>query len=192
MASINLLPWREKQRKTQQQNYVVVLATTAAIVGTIFWLVAQTIEQQIGYQNARNNYLETEISRLDGLIGEIQKLKDRKAEIEKRMALIEQLQSSRNLAPTLLDELVRLLPQGVSFTSLSRTENIIEIDGISDSNNRLSEFIRQLEGSEVFFNPELKTIVADTSASDAVSAFNLRVQLATSLVLATETDETAQ
>ncbi|MFC3093751.1 pilus assembly protein CpaD [Alteromonas sediminis] len=177
MAHINLLPWREKQRQAQKQNYLAVLFMTGALAAALFWMVGQAIDQQIGNQNARNQYLQTEITRLDSLIAEIQKVRDSKDEIEKRMALIEQLQSSRNLAPTMLDELVRVLPPGVSFTTMSRSNNAIEIDGVSDSNNRLSDFMRRLERSEVFDNAELSTIVADTSASDAVSAFNLRVQL---------------
>ena len=177
MAHINLLPWRESLRQQQKQNYFAILFATAAISAALFWLIGQLFAQQIGHQHARNQYLETEIKQLDTLIGEIQKVKDSKAEIEKRMALIEQLQSSRNLAPILLDELVQVVPQGVSFDSMRRTDNNVLIDGISDSNNRLSEFIRNLERSEVFLPPELSSIVADTSASDAVSTFKLKVTL---------------
>jgi type IV pilus assembly protein PilN len=150
---------------------------TAAVSAAIFWLIGQYFDQQIGNQNARNTYLQTEITRLDAIIKDIQKVKDSKAEIEKRMALIEQLQSSRNIAPIMLDELVRVLPQGVSFNSMKRTEDAIEIEGVSDSNNRLSEFVRKLENSKVFVEPELRSIVADTSDRDAVSTFRLKVKL---------------
>lgn len=177
MAHINLLPWRETHRQKQKQNYFAVLFATAAISATIFWLIGQMYDQQIGNQNARNQFLTNEITQLDALIGEIQKVKDSKAEIQKRMALIEQLQSSRNLAPILLHELVQVLPQGVSFETMRRAQNKVIIDGISDSNNRLSEFIRNLESSQVFLTPELSSIVADTSASDAVSTFKLEVPL---------------
>ena len=177
MAHINLLPWRETQRQQQKQNYLVILFMTAAISAAIFWLIGQMYDQQIGNQNARNTYLETETARLDAIIKDIQKVRDSKAEIEKRMALIEQLQSSRNIAPIMLDELVRVLPKGVSFSSLMRTEDSIEIEGISDSNNRLSEFMRNLETSKVFVDPELRSIVADTSDRDAVSTFRLKVKL---------------
>lgn len=177
MAHINLLPWREAQRQKQKQNYLAILFLTAASCAALFWLVGQAIDQQIGNQNARNQYLQTELTKLDKLIGEIQKVKDSKKEIEKRMALIEQLQSSRNLAPIMLDELVKVLPQGVSFTTMQRNNNELSITGVSDSNNRLSEFMRKLENSAVFVNPELSSIVADTSNSDAVSTFNLKVRL---------------
>ena len=192
MAQINLLPWREALRQEEKKNYLILLATTAIIVGSLFWLIGQVMDQKIGNQNARNHYLQTEIAALDSLIGEIQQVKDSKEEIEKRMALIEQLQSSRNIAPAMLDELVRVLPQGVSFTSMSRTESAIEIDGVSDSNNRLSDFMRRLDRSDVFTNAELTTIVADTSASDAVSAFNLKVTLSKSALMAAEDQGSAQ
>ena len=89
------------------------------------------------------------------------------------MALIEQLESSRNAVPIVLDELVRLVPHGLSFSSFSRQGNLIEILGVSESNNRLADFMRQLQESTVFSSGELSSIKADTSALEAVSDFKL-------------------
>ncbi|MDC8832122.1 PilN domain-containing protein [Alteromonas gilva] len=173
MAYINLLPWREQRRLKQKQQYLIILGLVALITFLLFWLVGQFIDQQISNQNARNQYLTSEITALDSQIAEIKKIKESKAAIEQRMALIEQLQSSRNLAPQVFDELARIVPQGVSFKSLQRTGAAIEVRGTSESNNRLAEFMRQLETSKVFTSGELSSIVADTSASDAVSEFTL-------------------
>ena len=96
-----------------------------------------------------------------------------KEAIEQRMALIEQLESSRNAVPIVLDELVRLVPHGLSFRSFSRQGNLIEILGVSESNNRLADFMRQLQDSTVFSSGELSSIKADTSALEAVSDFKL-------------------
>ena len=95
MAHVNLLPWREKQRQHQKQQYVAGLLAVAAIVGLIFWFIGQAIDQQISNQNSRNQYLEREIAVLDAQIAEIKKVKDSKNAIEQRMALIEQLQCAR-------------------------------------------------------------------------------------------------
>jgi type IV pilus assembly protein PilN len=173
MAHVNLLPWREKQRQHQKQQYLAALLAVAAIVGLIFWFIGQAIDQQISNQNSRNQYLEQEIAILDEQIAQIKKVKDSKNAIEQRMALIEQLQASRNVAPIVFDELVKLVPSGVAFESMTRTGNRIEIKGMSDSNNRLSDFMRGLDESKVFVAAELSTIKSDSSAARAVSNFTL-------------------
>ena len=177
MAHVNLLPWREKQRQQQKQQYLILILGIAIFVGAIFWAVGQVIDAQIRNQNSRNNYLKQEIAVLNKQIAEIQKIKEAKKAIEQRMALIEQLQVSRNVAPSVFDELARILPAGVSFTSMRRLGNSIEIQGLSDFNNRLSDFMRRLDNSPVFSGGELSSIKADTSASDAVSDFTLKFNI---------------
>ena len=173
MAHVNLLPWREKQRQHQKQQYLAALLAVAAIVGLLFWFIGQAIDQQISNQNSRNQYLEKEIAILDAQIAEIKKVKDSKNAIEQRMALIEQLQVSRNVAPIVFDELAKLVPAGVAFESMRRTDNKIEIEGISDSNNRLSDFMRALDNSKIFVAAELSTIKSDSDAARAISNFTL-------------------
>jgi type IV pilus assembly protein PilN len=173
VAHINLLPWREKQRQFQKQQYLMGLLAVAAIVGLAFWFVGQAIDQQISNQNSRNQFLTTEIALLDAQIAEIQKVKDSKSAIEQRMALIEQLQASRNVAPVVFNELAKLVPQGVAFESMKRVGNSIEIEGISDSNNHLSDFMRSLDASEVFVSAELSSIKSDSASARAISSFTL-------------------
>ena len=173
MAHVNLLPWREKQRQYQKQQYLMGLLAVAAIVGLAFWFVGQAIDKQISNQNSRNQFLTTEIALLDAQIAEIQKVKDSKSAIEQRMALIEQLQASRNVAPVVFNELAKLVPQGVAFESMKRVGNLIEIEGISDSNNHLSDFMRSLDASEVIVSAELSSIKSDSASARAISSFTL-------------------
>ena len=181
MAHVNLLPWREKQRQHQKQQYLAGLLAVAAIVGLIFWFIGQAIDQQINNQNSRNQYLEREITILDAQIGEIKTVKEKKSAIEQRMALIEQLQASRNIAPIVFDELAKLVPPGVAFETMTRTNNRIEIEGVSDSNNRLSDFMRALENSKVFVAAELSTIKSDSSTARAISNFTLTFSINTNV-----------
>ncbi len=177
MAHINLLPWREQQRQFDKKQYLGGLIAVAALVGLLFWFVGQAIDQRISNQKSRNAYLDSEIVKLDAQIAEIQKIKENKSAIEQRMALIEQLQVSRNVSPIVFDELAKIVPPGVAFTSMRRTGNLIEIDGTSDSNNRLSDFMRQLESSEVFTSGELSSIVADPNGDKAVSDYTIRFKI---------------
>lgn len=173
MAKINLLPWREVLRQTQKKQYLGSLAFVAIVVFAVFWIVGQIIDQQIRNQNSRNNYLKQEIEVVDRQIAQIKEITAQKDAISLRMALIEQLQVSKNLTPILFDELAKTVPAGVSFSTMSRSENQIKVTGISDSNNRLSSFMRALEDSEVFVDPVLSSIVADRSGLNAVSDYEL-------------------
>lgn len=173
MAHINLLPWRESLRQQQKQHYLAMLIAIALFMLAIVWSVGMVIDNLIANQNQRNTYLETQIAVLDHQIATIKGIKDKKKAIEQRMALIEQLQTSRNVAPIILDELAKLVPPGISFRSFSRKGNVMEVLGVSESNNRLSDFMRKIESSSVFNNGELSSIIADTSASDAVSEFKI-------------------
>jgi type IV pilus assembly protein PilN len=148
----------------------LLLALSA--IGLMF-TAGSVIEKMTDYQNYRNNFIEQETALLDQQIEKIKNIKKDKEAIEQRMALIEQLESSRNAVPIVLDELVRLVPHGLSFRSFSRQGNLIEILGVSESNNRLADFMRQLQESTVFSSGELSSIKADTSALEAVSDFKL-------------------
>jgi type IV pilus assembly protein PilN len=143
--------------------------------------VGEVINQQISNQKVRNQFIEREITILDAQIEKIKSIKEDKLAIEQRMALIEQLQASRNVTPKIADELARIVPQGIAFRSLERKLNLIEIEGVSESNNRLADFMRRLEQSTVFINGELSSIIADTSASDAVSDFKLTFDISPSV-----------
>lgn len=173
MAHINLMPWRENLRQKQKQNYFAILIAVALAMFGLVYLVGMIYDNQINNQNLRNQYMDQQIAILDNQIKQIKDIKETKKAIEQRMALIEQLQTSRNVAPIILDELAKLVPPGISFGSFSRQGNRMEVLGVSESNNRLSDFMRKLEDSTVFNKGELSSIVADTSASDAVSEFKL-------------------
>jgi type IV pilus assembly protein PilN len=173
MAHINLLPWRESRRVEHKKNYVTLLAVLAVVAIGLMFAVGKVLDKMTDNQNYRNNFIEQQTAILDQQIEQIKNIKKDKQAIEQRMALIEQLESSRNAVPIVLDELVRLVPHGLSFRSFSRQGNLIEILGVSESNNRLADFMRQLQESTVFSSGELSSIKADTSALEAVSDFKL-------------------
>jgi type IV pilus assembly protein PilN len=173
MAHINLLPWREGRRAEHKKNYLTLLTVLALSAIGLMLAAGNVLEKMTDNQNYRNNFVEQQTALLDQQIEQIKNIKKDKEAIEQRMALIEQLESSRNAVPIVLDELVRLVPHGLSFRSFSRQGNLIEILGVSESNNRLADFMRQLEESSVFSSGELSSIKADTSALEAVSDFKL-------------------
>jgi type IV pilus assembly protein PilN len=191
MAHVNLLPWREAQRQRHKKQYITSLVIISIAVLAVFWILGEVIEQQIRNQNSRNHYLEQQISVLDSQIERIKDIRSSKAEIAQRMALIEQLQVSKNVSPIVFDELARIVPAGVSFEKMSRSGNLIEIVGISESNNRLSAFMRNLEQSDVFTSGVLSSITADVSTSNALSDFKLTFSI-TPKVAPVQNTETLQ
>jgi type IV pilus assembly protein PilN len=192
VAHVNLLPWREAQRQRNKKQYIGSLVVISIVVLAVFWVLGEFIETQIRNQNSRNNFLEQQIGVLDTQIERIKNIRNTKAEIAQRMALIEQLQISKNVSPIVFDELARIVPAGVSFEKMSRSGNLIEIVGISESNNRLSAFMRNLEQSEVFTSGELSSITADVSTSNAVSDFKLTFSITPKVAPVQDTEEDAE
>jgi type IV pilus assembly protein PilN len=158
MASINLLPWRERRREERKKAFFVMLGVSAAIAGAIIGIGILYIKSEISNQTARNNFLTTTIAELDTKIAEIRNLQQQKQDLTERMAVIQDLQGRRPVIVRLFDELVRTLPEGVYYNSIVRTDDTIALSGIADSANRVSTLMRYLEDSEWFADAALKGV----------------------------------
>ncbi len=174
MARINLLPWREERRKQQQIEFFAILGIAAAITLLVWGAVHMHYSARIDYQNTRNQFLETQITRLDKKIEEIQQLEQEKERLLSRMRAIEQLQTNRPLIVRLFDELINNLPEGVSVTKVEQSGKNITINGVAQSNARVSSFMRNLESSAWLESPELDIIQAETAEGLRISNFTLR------------------
>ena len=136
MARINLLPWREQLREERKQRFLVALGGTLAIAAGLVFLAGQYLDGAIEQQNARNGFIKKEIAALDARIKEIKELKERRQQLLERMKIIQDLQGNRPIIGRIFDQLVRTLPDGVYFTGLKRTGQVIEVVGAAESNNR--------------------------------------------------------
>ncbi len=183
MILINLLPHREAARKRRRENFYASLVAAAVAGGLIaggayLWYQAQIAEQQ-----ASNTYLQAEIKKLESEIKEISTLEAEIAALRARQQAVEDLQSDRNLPVHLLNELVRQLPDGVYLTSMKQDNQTVTLQGMAQSNERVSELLRNLgNGSLWLARPELVEITAGTvslSPRDQrrVANFTLRVGL---------------
>ncbi|GAD23099.1 PilN domain-containing protein [Acidovorax sp. MR-S7] len=183
MILINLLPHREAARKRRRETFQAVMVASAlvglAIAGAIYWWYQMMIDNQ----QARNNFLRGEIQVLEGQIKEIATIEEEIAALRARQKAVEDLQSDRNLPVHMLNELVMQLPDGVYITSLKQADQVVTMQGMAQSNERVSEMLRNLASNTPWFSkPELVEIVAANVAltpkdQRRVASFNLRFRL---------------
>ena len=171
MPSINLLPWREAERKKRQRDFGVatagaVVAGIAVVIATIF-----AYSQMISSQEARNKRLTDEIVELQKSITEINGLERQKERLLARMEIIEQLQKSRPEIVHLFDELVRQLPEGVYLTGMKQTGRRVEIRGVAQSSTRVSALMRQIDASNWLADPEVERVETKQSGASRKAEF---------------------
>jgi type IV pilus assembly protein PilN len=158
MAKINLRPWREERDERLQKKFVANLVASG-LLGVLLLLVsAQYYDLQIGRQEDRNAYLKSEIAILDQKIQEIRELRAKRERLLERLNVIQQLQGNRPVIVRSFDELVRVLPDDVHYTSLSRAGEVINIKGVAKSNGDISALMRSLNQSIWFKEPDLKKV----------------------------------
>lgn len=167
MILINLLPHREEARKRRKQAFFAGLGVSAVVGVLLAGLWYTVLEQMIAGQQGRNSFLEGEIRKLDAQIKDIATLKAEIEALKARQKAVEDLQTDRNIPVYLLNELTKQTPEGIYLTSIKQVDQQISINGIAQTNERVSEFLRNtLYNSPWLEKPELVEIKA-ASARDA-------------------------
>lgn len=183
MILVNLLPHREAARKRRREVFFTTLGIAALVGGLICGAVYSWYLAQIESQRGKNTFLKTEITRLEGQIKDIASLQAEIAALRARQHAVEDLQGNRNLPVYLLSEMVKQLPDGVYINSMKQDDQTILITGIAQSNERVSELLRNLANNSPWLTkPELVEITASTVALSPrdqrrVSNFSMRVGL---------------
>jgi type IV pilus assembly protein PilN len=178
---INLLPHREMKKAAKRRDFAIGAGLVAALAVMIVILVGGVIQGYISAQTARNQFIKGENEKLDGQIKEIANLREEIEALKARQTAVENLQGDRNQPVQLLDELVTLVPEGVFLRTLKQNGPKVTLTGLAQSNERVSEFLRNLGASKYLESPELVEIKASTfqAGKDQKKAFdfNLNVQI---------------
>lgn len=183
MILINLLPHREIARKRRKERFNVNLVLSVLVGGLLAGLIYLWFQAQISTQQGKNQLLQSEISKFDLQIKEIAGLEGEIAALLARQQAVENLQADRNMPVYLLTELVHQLPEGVYIVSLKQEGQNVALQGVAQSNERVSELLRNLGNNSPWFTrPELIEIVAGTvnlTPRDVrrVANFQIRVKL---------------
>lgn len=178
MPHINLLPWREELRREKQRQFINVAAGAAVVMLGIIVLVHLQMAGKISSQDGRNKLLDDQIAIVDKEIQEIDSLEKEKDALLSRMKVIQELQGSRPIIVHIFDEVAKNLPKQAFLLSFGRTGDNLKIEGVADSNDYVSEFMRNLNDSPWLANPKLTVIESGKKEYPDSSWFQLTVSQA--------------
>ncbi|MGM8226073.1 PilN domain-containing protein [Cellvibrio sp. ARAG 10.3] len=176
MAKINLLPWREAYRKEKKDQFIAVLIGVFIVSALLAYAWISSVEAAIDNQNSRNRLLETEIAALEKQVQEIAELKKVRDDLLTRIKVIQDLEGTRPVIVRYFDDLVRSVPDGVHLNSVVRTGDTISIEGIAESTNRVSSFMRNLDQSDWFASPNLTSVTAAPQQGEQANSFKMTVR----------------
>lgn len=183
MMRINLLPHRAEKRRARQVQFIAIGVLSALLGAILVGFMQVAISTEISYQQRRNAYLNQEIAKLDAQIAEIKKLREETQALLERKNVVENLQSTRSDVVHLLDQMLRILPEGVYLKSLKQTGNRINLVGYSQSNARVSTLMRAIDDSPWLGSATLVVISSSSSPTKAgsarISEFTLNFNLTT-------------
>ena len=177
MMRINLLPHREIRRKQQQQQFFASLGLVAIVGAVIAYGVYYILDDEHANQISRNRYLTEEIAKVDKDIAEINRLKEQTASLLARKQVVETLQSNRSETVNLLDQLVRQLPDGMYLRSVKQQGARVTVNGVTQSQARVSTLMRNLESSQKLGNPALVEIKAVSQGTTRANEFTMNVTI---------------
>jgi type IV pilus assembly protein PilN len=160
---INLLPHREDRRRRRKVAFFVGLGIAGLVGLAVVGIWYTVLEEMKATQEARNQFLVGEIAKLDAQIKDIATLRSEIESLKARQKAVEDLQTDRNIPVYLLNELAKQTPEGVYLTSIKQSDQVVAINGIAQTNERVSEFLRNtLYNSQWLERPELVEIKAAT------------------------------
>ena len=158
MPRINLLPWRDEQRKERKLSFFAGMGGAVVAAAIAAFAAGLAFSSMISGQEQRNERLRTEITTLDKEIEKINNLEQQKQKFIARMQIIEKLQRSRPEIVHVFDEVVRTIPDGTYLTSVKQTDKKLKLDGVAQSSTRVSSFMRSIDSSQWLRNPELEVV----------------------------------
>lgn len=176
MTKINLLDWRAQRRALRQKQFVAMMVAGLLTAAVVFGATFISMDRALANQDDRNNFLKQQIVEVDQKIKEIQELEKVKNSLMSRMRVIEELQASRSATVHFFDDLVNTLPEGVNLTSVKQTGSRVTIEGIAESNGRVSTYMKNLEASDWFEDPKLVVIKTGDKGNLRRSDFTLQVK----------------
>lgn len=175
-TSINLLPWREIRRREKDRQLFSASIGAWVLMAVAVFYAQWFMNDLIDHQQSRNSFLQGEIVKLDKKIKEIEDLKRRREALLARMEIIQQLQRDRTKIVHVFDDLVRKLPKGIYLTQFTKKNTAMGLEGMAQSNARVSALMNSLDSSDWFTNANLDVINVTPQGGSRISKFSLKVR----------------
>lgn len=191
MAKINLLPWRQAYREEKKREFLGIFFGVGLLAAFGAYLWVSSVQTSIENQNARNQMLKQEISKLDAQVKEISEIKKVRDDLLARIKVITDLEGTRPVIVRYFDELARSIPDGVWVSSVDRKGNLVTIEGTAESYNRVASFMRNLESSDWYASPNLSSVQAAPDQGEDASTFKMTVESSAPVDPAAEAAKTA-
>lgn len=191
MAKINLLPWRQVYREEKKREFLGIILGVGLIAVFAAYLWVSSVQSAIENQNVRNQLLNQEISKLDAQVKEISEIKKVRDDLLARIKVITDLEGTRPVIVRYFDELARAIPDGVWVSSVDRKGNVVTIEGVAESYNRVASFMRNLESSDWYASPNLSSVQAAPEEGEDASTFKMTVETSAPVDPAAEAAKTA-
>ena len=177
MARINLLPWREEQRRESQRQFMSTLLMTSILGVVLVFLAGTVYDQKIKHQQFRNELVKKEIKKLETRIKRIDELERTRARLISRKQVIERLQASRAMTVELLDKLAKSIPVGVTLQSMRQQGTTLVLAGTSQSNARVSAYLKELGENDLFLNPQLDFVRSAARPDTATEPYQFSIKV---------------
>lgn len=177
MMRINLLPHRAEKRRARQVQFIALSVISVLLGAALVGAVQVANSTQISFQERRNTYLNQEIAKLDTQIAEIKKLREETQALLERKNVVENLQSTRSDVVHLMDQMLRILPDGVYLKTLKQSGNKINLVGFAQTNARVSTLMRAIDDSPWLDSATLVIITSSRVGGGRISEFTLNFNL---------------
>jgi type IV pilus assembly protein PilN len=177
MARINLLPWREEQRRERQRQFMSTLLMTSILGVVLVFLAGTVYDQKIKHQQFRNELVKKEIRKLETRIKRIDELERTRARLISRKQVIERLQASRAMTVELLDKLAKSIPVGVTLQSMRQQGTTLVLAGTSQSNARVSAYLKELGQNDLFLSPQLDFVRSAARPDTATEPYQFSIKV---------------
>ena len=175
MPRVNLLPWREEQRRKRQQRFVLALCIAVCTGGLAVYIAKQSFQDLLEEQRARNDVLRAEIASLDLRIEQLVRLESHRDRLLARLRKVVELQRARMLVVHLFDELVEIRPAGVQLAEVEQNGNRVVLNGVAESSSRVAALMRNIDASRWLRVPRLELV--ETAADGVASRTNFTIVL---------------
>ena len=171
------MPWREEKRRERQRQFMSSLLLTSILGVVLVFFTGFVFDQKISHQQIRNQLVQKEIKALEVRIQRINELERTRARLISRNQIIERLQASRSTTVELLDKLAKTIPVGVTLTSIRQQGKNLSLIGTSQSNARVSAYLRQLEGNDLFLSPQLDYVRSSAKPANVTESYEFSIKV---------------